>query len=126
MRNLVVLLFFFSSISWGQENYNSTHTIHIPSEIREKIFKTLTNNQGYILIKSYQGTENVDNQLLVIQSETGDLFNDGKVISYHCESPDEKYQFIVRIKILIPDVIAVIEPATDYSIAKVYNLVLEK
>lgn len=105
--------------------YNSTYTIHLPSEIREEISRRITIKEESILIQSYQETEPVHNQLLIINEVTEDRFYDGIAKSYHCVSQDEKSQYIVRIMKESPEVIIVIEPPNTLEKGKVYNLVLE-
>ncbi len=124
---LVICLLVMTS-GYSQRTYNSTHTIQIPSEITEDIFRTITfsKDNDFILIKSYEDGISIHQQLMVVKSSFEMTRHNGVFQIYDCASPDEIYPTRVIIGSDNPAYIAVIQPSIKtYGGTEIFHLILE-
>lgn len=123
----VVICLLVMTSSWSQTIYNSTHTIHMPSEIKEDITRTITfsENNEYILIKSNVDQDSVHLQLMVVKRCFEKTQHNGVYQIFDCVSADEIFPTQVFIRLNNPEYISVIQPSPEKHGIETFHLVLE-
>ena len=126
MIGLLISLLFLTS-SWSQTTYNSTHTIHMPSEFTEDITRTITfsKDNDYILIKSFESEDSVHQQLMVVKESFEKITHDGIYQIFECVSADDVFPTRVFIRLYNPEYISVIQPSVKNQGTETFHLVLE-
>ena len=121
MKSGTLIFFFLLTLNCGAQTYNSSHTIYLPQEIKEDVQRSIIIQENFILIKSFQGNVNVDNQAWQIHKRWEDDENQ----IFHLISLDESHSIRMLIKKEKLQHIKVLQPTGDGRIQRVH-LVLEK